>query len=83
MVRALTHYLLLVVVVRPGREAVQVLECYGNAAQNVKFRGKKVKILLTLVGAEAVTREARRLSLMRLVLTLGGSRYTFDLVCGL
>jgi hypothetical protein len=83
VVRALVHYLLLEVVVRPGREAVQVLECYGNAAQNAKFRGKKVIILLTLVGAAEVIREAPRLSLMRLVLSLGGSRYTSDLACGL
>ena len=83
MVRALVHYLLLAVVVRPGREAVQVLECYGNAAQNVKLRGKKVKILLTLVGAAEVIREARQLSLMRLALSQGGSLYTSDLVCGL
>lgn len=44
MVRALTHYLLLVVVVRPGREVVLVPECYEKKkkAQNEKkkFRGK-------------------------------------------
>ena len=46
VVRALKHYLLLVVVVRPGREVVLVPECYEkkkNSAQNKKNSEEKVK----------------------------------------